>query len=203
MEDFKSFITEKYVNLFQKDQEEKREYVAAVWDMVQKSYAPVGGIKGSGFTNKEDMIQNIPFWKVIKKNGTVVAALLYKDKSGRKRVATCSDGSLAAKKLLANAMKQEAKRGYFEVSKASWGFIRKLLDQSDLVGFMIDPTTAGKYLKKDIIELGDLSVAVLDAAGLNPNDPANKPYKDFIYGRKLGGSIQAKLMIGSLGKSID
>jgi len=203
MDNFKSFLTEKYINLFQKDEELKREYAQQVWDMIQKSYEGVGGMKGSGFGSKEDMIKTIPFWKIIKKNGKVIAALMYKDKAGRKRVATCSDGSKDAKKALANTFKQEPQRGYFEVSKASWGFLRKLLDQKDLISFMVKPATAGNHLKKEITPLKDIPQKELSDAGLNPLDPANKPYKEFIYGRVISGEVHAKVMIGTLGNIIE
>jgi len=203
MDSFKTFLTEKYVNLLPTDEDQKREYAPKVWDMLQKSYAPLGGIKGNGFNSQEDMIKKIPFWKVVKKNGKVIAALMYKDKGGRKRVATCSDGSKDAKAALANAFKQEPQRGYFEVSKASWGFIRKLLDQKDLIKFMVTPEQAGKSLKTEITDLKDIPTKELDDSGLNPNDPANKPFKKFIYGRVIGGGVHAKVMIGTLGKIID
>jgi len=203
MDNFKTFLTEKFVNLFPADEDKKREYAPKVWDMLQKSYEKMGGIKGNGFNSQEDMVKKIPFWKVVKKNGKVIAALMYKDKTGRKRVATCSDGSADAKIAIANAFKQEPQRGYFEVSKSSWGFIRKLLDKKDLVTFMIPPVAAGKYLGKEITPLKYIPTKELNDAGLNPNDMANKPFKDFIYGREIGGAVHAKIMIGTIGKIIE
>ncbi len=204
MDNFKTFLlNEKFLNLFPKDTSEKEKYADKVWDMLQKSYASAGGIKGSGFSSKQDMINNIPFWKILKKNNEAIGALMYKDKGGRKRVATCTDGTKSAKIMLANAMKQEPNRAFFEVSKKSWFFIRNLLDTKDLKSFMKTPTDAGLYLKKEIVELKDIPIADLDASGLNPNDPANKPFEKFIYGRKINGGLQAKVMIGSVGKLID
>jgi hypothetical protein len=150
--------------------------------------------------NKEDMIKNIPFWKVIKQSGNVVGAMLYKDKNGRKRVATCTDGSRTAKKYLAQAILQEPSRAFFEVSKKSWEFTRKQFNQDDLISFMKNPVEAALALNKELIDLVDIPVKILDAASLNPNDPANKPYEEFIYGRKIGGKVQAKVLVGTIGK---
>ena len=69
-------LNEAYVNLFKEDSFKKEKYVDDVWEMLQDSYRRMGGIKGSGFRNKQDMIDNIPFWKVIKVKGKVVAAFL-------------------------------------------------------------------------------------------------------------------------------
>lgn len=41
----------------------------------------------------DDMVKNIPFWKLYTKNDKVIMALLYKDKNGRKIVALGIDGS--------------------------------------------------------------------------------------------------------------
>lgn len=95
---FEQTLTEKFINLIgEKDIEKKREYADRVWDILQRSYAKIGGIKGSGFKSKEDMIKNIPFWKIMKSNGKVIAVKLYKDKNGRKSVAGGTDGSKEAK----------------------------------------------------------------------------------------------------------
>ena len=39
--------------------QEKEKYVDEVWDMLQTAYSSIGGIKGSGFESKEDMIKKI------------------------------------------------------------------------------------------------------------------------------------------------
>lgn len=64
---FIEFLTESYINLFK--EQEKEKYVDEVWDLIQTSYKPIGGIHGSGFKSKDDMIKNIPFWKLVKRGG--------------------------------------------------------------------------------------------------------------------------------------
>ena len=52
--------------------------------MIQKAYADQGGMHGSGFKSPEDMVKNIPMWKLSKKDGKVTSVAMYKDSgSGR------------------------------------------------------------------------------------------------------------------------
>ena len=88
---FKTYLNEGFVNLIH-DDPKKSQYVDAVWDMLQTSYAKIGGIKGNGFQSKEAMM-SLPFWKVGTVKGKPVAVTIYKDKSGRKAVASGTDGS--------------------------------------------------------------------------------------------------------------
>lgn len=196
-------ITEKYENLFLKDEDKREEYVDKLWNMLEKTYEEIGGLKTKGFESKEDMINNIPFWKVIKSDGKVIGGLFYKEKNGRKRVATCIDGSDEAKRLLALAMKQEPVRGFFEVSKGSWGFIRKLFLPEDLLGFMVDVDKVKELNpNKKIYTLDEIPEEDLVEVGLDPDDPKNEPYKDYIYARELKGEKQPKVMIGTIGKNL-
>jgi hypothetical protein len=47
--------------------------------MIQKAYADQGGMHGSGFKSPEDMVKNIPMWKLSKKDGKVTSVAMYKD----------------------------------------------------------------------------------------------------------------------------
>ena len=46
------------------DDADREKYAPAVWDLIQQSYAKIGGIKGKGFSSPDDMIMSIPFWKL-------------------------------------------------------------------------------------------------------------------------------------------
>lgn len=90
-------IEEKVENLFIVDKEKREKYIDEIWEMLKKSYESIGGIKTGGFESKELLIDKIPFWKILKSKGKVVGALFYKEKEGRKRVATCTNGTDEAK----------------------------------------------------------------------------------------------------------
>lgn len=182
-----NLLVERFVNLFTKD--EKQKYVDQVWDMLQKSYAPLGGIHGSGFESKEDVINKIPFWKVAKTNGRVVAVALYKDKSGRKRVAGATDGTQEGKDKFEQMSKSDIaqERAYAEISSKSLNFILKRWKGSDITKYMVLPKDAEKVLG------AELTYPVPDD---DPEVLAHPELKKFFYQRDIGGKLHTKLMIG-------
>jgi len=190
---FSKILNEKILNFFQNDKDEKREYVDDVWDILQYAYKEIGGIQGSGFANKEDMVNEIPMWKVIKEKGKVEAVILYKDKNGRKLVA--AGATKTGKNALKNGLKKEIERSYFEVSSKFYFFLRRLFGDSEIKKYIKTADEAEELLKKPITRWEDLSSSI-------QKDYADEPWKNNFYGRKIGGELHAKLMIGTPGEKI-
>lgn len=187
----KSVLVERYVNLF--DPEKKKQYADVVWDMIQNAYKKIGGIRGSGFSSKEDMIKNIPFWKVAKKDGKVVAVALYKDKGGRKRIASATDGTEDGKEKLEIMGRDDItrQRSYAEVSSSSLKFLlRRWKGPEDITKYMILPKDAEKILRDE------LKYPVSDD---DPEVIAHPQLKKYFYQRDIGGHYHTKLMIGTPG----
>jgi hypothetical protein len=82
-------LFEHFVNLF--DEDSKKKYADQVWDILQKSYASVGGFHSAAST--EELIAKTGLWKLTVRNGKVFAVSLYKDHLGRKSIASGTDGS--------------------------------------------------------------------------------------------------------------
>lgn len=185
-------LIERFLNVF--DAKEKETYADIVWDILQNSYKNIGGLKGSGLSSKEDMLNNIPFWKIAKKNGKPVAVALYKDREGRKRVASGTDGSVEGKDMLARMLQDDLtqQRAYAEVSGPSLKFIIKKYG-SGLSKHMILPIEAEKILgvkleypiPKDDKEVVD-----------------NPELHKYFYIRDVNGTPLTKLMMGTPGQSI-
>jgi len=197
---FKTFLNEGFVNLIH-DDPKKSDYVDAVWDMIQKSYAPIGGIKGNGFQSKEAMMQ-LPFWKVGTVKGKPVAVTIYKDKGGRKAVASATDGSDEGKARIKNMMAAELKRSYGEKSKAALGTALKVTPPDVIKQFLILP--------KDVQAL-DPKDKIIPIKGVPKKDwPADAkttmekyPYLiDYGYLRDFSGTLLFKVMMGTPGKTI-
>lgn len=192
-------IPEHFVNLIGNDPK-KQKYKGELYDLLQTAYQSIGGFKGSGADSPDDLVQNVPFWKLAIKNGKIVAAVLYKDKLGRKLVASGTDGSLAGKKAIANIIKAEPKRSYSEKSKTSLGMFLKSLDNPK--EYLVPIIKVNQLFNNNIVPI----------KGLDPQDwPVSKkehesaqlalgkyPYlEDFGYFRKINGEMFFKVMTGT------
>ena len=186
-------IYESFHNFLPKDVEKKKAHAKEVYDLVQKSYADQGGIRGSGFNSPEDML-NLPMWKLSKKDGKVNAAAMYKDASGRKRVSTSTDGTPEGKKaagdIVTNDLKQQ--RSHMEVSGKSLSFLKKLMP---IAGHLHSFESAQKFHKSR----GD----EISRPAEDDKEVLRHPeLKDHMYSRMIGGHPHTKVMLGYLGKNI-
>lgn len=186
---FKQFISERFLNLFYADISERERYAEDVFELLQDSYSYIGGIKGSGFESAEDMIERIPLWKLVRLNDKIVAAALYKDKEGRKRVAVASDGTPEAKKKLAEIVKDdmEQTRSYGEISGGSIGFSKRQVDNFEQ--FVITPEEVAKIINNEEIRYP-----------VSKDDPEvikHPELADYFYQRNIGGEWKTKIMTGT------
>jgi len=176
MKPFKSFLIEKIDNFFISDKEGREKYADQVWDILQNSYKPIGGIHGSGFKSKEDMIAKISMWKIVRRGDSVKCVIMYKDKAGRKRVAVGTDGDKSSKKELASLLYDEYKTGraYGETSDKSLEFIKRVLGDA----------------------LYDFAIPVEVVKRLLPDDEITAVDK-YVYWRDIGGHAHKKMMLGN------
>lgn len=195
-------ITERFINLIG-DDPKKEQYKDQVYAMLQKAYADIGGLSGSGFESPEDMVENIPFWKLVTKDGKLIAVIMYKDKGGRKAVATANDGSREAMLKTKEIVGQEDKRSYVEKSKKALGFYIKAVGGiENAKEYMIQPEKAGKLLGKEVIP-----VKSLDRADWPVDDEEREwtegtlakypELEEYGYFRKIGGHYHFKIMSGT------
>ncbi len=201
---FTQFIlNESYQNLFKDDIEQKEKYVDQVWDMLQTAYKSMGGIKGSGFNSKEDMIKNIPFWKINVVDGVVKCVVMYKDKGGRKLVASASDNTPEGLKYLSDSYDAEMKRSFGEKSKRALGHAIKVLGGEYAENFMIEPKEVSRILKKDITPVDEYlkKGGELSADDVFTYDKYSE-YRKYMYIRDIGGSPTLKIMFGTPGLKI-
>lgn len=187
-------LNEVYHNFLPSDVEKKKSHAKEVFDMVQKSYADQGGVKGSGFSSPEEMVKHIPMWKLAKKDGKVISAALYKDQNGRKRVAASSDGTDEGKKAAGHMMATDLKlnRAHMEVSGKSLSFLKKI---ADIKPHLHSYEAAEKFHKSR----GDSISKPAD----DDKEVARHPeLKEHMYSRMLGGHLHTKVMLGHKGNHI-
>jgi hypothetical protein len=197
MQSFKTFLNENYKNFIGPDSTDRRRVWAdQVWDILQKSYAPIDGIKGSGFNTKEDMIQNIPFWKLYTKNDKVVAAAFYKDKNGRKSVAIATDGSDLGRKIVGDIFKASLGVSYGEKSGRALATMVNSIPWETLSNFLLKPDVVSKLMKKNLTPVDEYGKNNLDSEDQFTYDkfPQLRPY---MYVRKLDGKPKLKVAIGT------
>ncbi len=195
-------IAESYKNLFSDDIEERQKYAQQVWDMLQTVYAPIGGIKGSGFNSIDDMIKKIPMWKLNVVDGKVISVVMYKDKGGRKLVASATDGSAKGLESARDSLSAELKRSFGEKSKRALGSSIKVLG-ADAGNFMIPVAEAAKILGKELIPV-DQYIAAGNELSADDDLTYNKynKYAEFMYMREIGGGYHLKIMFGTPGLKI-
>lgn len=188
---FTEFLTERYLNFFIADKAEREKYKDEVYDLIQKAYANIGGIKGSGFESADDMVEKIPMWKLIKRNGKIVAGSLYKDKNGRKSVCVFTDGQRSSKIDLAKLMNDDGDRAYKEVSSKALAFTIKSFGL--------------KAIKEQAIPVKDVKALMPDEEYGEPDKAYLEEYPElaeFFYARKIGGSMETKIALGTAGLHI-
>jgi hypothetical protein len=104
-------LNERYINLFNDD--DKKQYSKIVWDILEKSYEPIGGFKTA--INPEELIQKSYLWKLVRKNNEIVAVKIYRKQFGLKSIAGGTNGTSEGKNALKKMMMQDMKM------QNSWG----------------------------------------------------------------------------------
>lgn len=187
---FEEYLSERFVNVLNSDDKEK--YKDEVFSLLHKSYVSVGGLKGNGFRSPDDMVNNIPMWKLVRKSGAIVAVSMYKDKGGRKRVAVGSDGSSEGKTGVAAIFKEDFARAYFEISEKSLAFHVKILGYDFLKQYAV-PVSNVNAITGDSIQ----------SIEINDKEAAHHPQlKSFFYRREIAGHLHTKILFGTHGKKI-
>ena len=201
MKTFKSYLKESFTNYIDKGlntDQRTPELAKEILDVLQFSYKDIGGIKGSGFNSPEDMIANVPFWKIDRHpdTGKISAAVVYKDKNGRKLVAVGSDGSDRGKAKMIDVFKAEPGRSFTEKSKSALGLLIKVLGDN-IKQFLVKPENVSRLINKDDVK----PIRDIDPKDL-PQDAqmtlSRFPWiKDYGYLRNIGGVQTFKVLVGT------
>ncbi len=207
MIDFNAFnalnaLNENVKNLLIKDMELKKKYSLEVWSILQEAYSSIGGLKGSGFNSVDDMIENIPFWKLIMKDSIVHGVVMYKDSGGRKAVALGAlKGSSYGITMIKSIFKDTFKVSFGELSKAALNMALKSVPYHIVRQLIHTPESAEKILGKETTPIKDIPKDEW------PSDAIVTIKKfpwllDYGYLRILKGKPYFKVLIGKEGLQI-
>jgi len=166
-------LNESFINVF--SDEDKYKYIDDVWDILQRTYKPIGGFKTA--SSKQELIDKSWLWKLVRKNKNLVAVAIYIDNQGRKTIAVGSDGTPIGKKqviqMFIDDIKQTGRNTWSEVSGASEHIALKF-------GSVPIPNKLAKaILKKEIISYNS---------------------DGFHYTRLIGGEPHEKILVGNIKK---
>lgn len=186
-------LQERYLNFLPGDKAEKEKYAQEVFDLLTKAYAYIGGIHGSGFKSPEDMIANIPMWKLARKDSRIVAGIMYKDKQGRKLVAAFTDGTDLGKNALADMYKDDLGRAYKETSSKALSFAKKIMGKDKILHYAVPYDKVISLLHDD---------EIFPVKDDDEEIQRHPELKKFFYARKIGGQLHTKIMLGTTGKVI-
>jgi len=169
---FEEIMNEKILNLYNKNEKEK--YAEIVYDLLQKSYEKIGGLKGSGFENPQEMINKIYLWKIYKRGNKILAGIMYKDKGFRKAVAVFTNQTEEGKEALKKLLRDDFERSIIEISGPLYKFIENNFP-TFLAKYKIPCKVAEKILGKK-----------LDCID------------DYFYVRNINGNKLEKIMVGTI-----
>lgn len=102
---FLTYLNERYVTAFKDDM---NLYADEVYNMLVNAYKKIGGIKG--ISSKEDLIKDSDIWKMVRRNGKIIACQVYSTKrGGRKAIGGATDGTEIGKQAMYDIMKEDIK----------------------------------------------------------------------------------------------
>lgn len=124
-----------------------KKYSQRVWELLSIAYNKVEG--GLNFNSIEELINSTTQWKIVLRDGNIIAVTIYKAKKGLKIVAFAACKVLREYSIpaLINLIKRELKSCYIEVSEKAEEFVLKYCDGAK---YIIENSKAKKILNKSI-----------------------------------------------------
>ena len=169
-------INEHFVNIFTKEIDSTvNQYKEVVYDLLQKSYAPIGGLLG--VNDPDQLVLDSDMWKLVTRGSKVVAVAIYSMKrGGRKMIACGSDGTPEGKKDLYKILQEDIKM----VDRKMWAEVSGAMEHIYInkQGARPVPAEVAQILMKDknFIKIHD---------------------DGFHYDRLIAGEVHTKILIGN------
>ena len=173
-------IQEHYVTLWDDEEDliDKEKYLDEVWEILQKSYASIGG--NASMKDKKALLQDNMMWKLVVRNGKVVCCSISKIVGNtRKMVAGGTDGSTQGKKDFYNMSREDVQR----IERNSWSEVSGSMEGVFL--FKLNATPIPANVAEKILD--DRGKIVL-----------SKSADGFHYKRKIGDKVYEKIMFGNI-----
>lgn len=166
-------LKERFLTCFSGDEDQKK-YIDDVWNILESSYASIGGTHSS----KEELLEDGVMWKLVRRHNKIVAAVIYKMKFGRKAFLAGTDGT------------KEGKEGLYSI-------IREDASQEDRHAW-IEVSGKPEYLYKKYGHVpipNDIAEKILARMGKSVEEKSADGYH---YTRQIGEDHYEKIMMGTL-----
>lgn len=171
-------IYEHYETAFEQDIDLKEIYLDQVWKILQDSYTDIGGLRT--FKTPNDLLKSNNMWKMVTRNGKVVAVVIYKrGRGGRKLVAGGSDGSAHGKKDFYKICSEDVRMP----DRQTWGEVSGSLE--GILLFKYDAIPIPSYLADRAIRDMHREIKYRNPDG-------------FHYTRDIGDDFIEKIMFGNV-----
>ena len=167
-----ALICEHFVNALTK--EDMKKYADEVWAILTKAYEYCGGM--AGMDSVDQLMDETDMWKMVRKNGKIVAVNTYSGKrSGRRICYDGQDGSEEGKRAFKKILEEDFKLK----DRQSWAEVSGAMEVTALKqGAMPIPAYIAELIMKD---------KTFDSI-----------HEDgFHYTRMIGGEPHTKLMVGN------
>lgn len=158
-------LNERFVNVF--TPEDKQKHMDELWQLLELTYAEIGGLMGA---SKNDLISAPGIWKLVRKEGKIIAGILYRDLAGRKIRLVLHNNSEQGKDWVKKIIKDDIAFG------RSWGEVSGALE-------------------KVMIKLGARPVSNLHAEEILGKPVTDLHSDGYHYTRNVGGNVEKEQVI--------
>lgn len=179
------------------NQKEKTQYANAVYNLLEDAYSSCGGINlASGFKNADDMIMNIPVWRLTFNNNELISVMLFKVKSNKLKMVAYAPLNDIDPKIRKSDLQFMLNNSYAELSGKLLAITLKEIKTTWKAFVSKSPK---QTLKKEIIALS----VYLETKTLPENSEGmywklKKDYPELLeycYLRKIGNEFKLKILV--------
>ena len=181
-------LTEHYVNVdTSSDKDLIARYKDQVYELLQKAYAPIGGIHG--LRNGNELVTESDFWKIDRTNDVINAVAIYTFKrGGRKLQYAGSNGTDYGKQRLFKIIQDDIRL----IDRSAWAEVSDALEHTYLKnGATPLPIEAVRAL------MSDKEIYELTPEDIKGYEGRNKVNDGFHYKRIIGGYPHIKICVSN------
>lgn len=176
---------------------EKLQLGAQVYNLLEVAYKDCGGINlASGFKNVDDMINNIPVWRLTFKNNKLISVMLFKVKTNKLKMVAYAPLSEIDQEIRKSDLQFMLNNSYAELSGKLLSITLKEIKSTWSSYVSKSPK---QTLKKEIIPISEYlktEKMPLNSEGMYRKLKNDYPaLLEYCYFRKIGNEFKLKVLV--------